>query len=150
MVSGLKDAHQLFEEFKGVITGPTGDTPYLGRDEYLGLGIKQSIFSPDERARVYDLFIKCLEAMNKQGYYDANILSHEYLTKVEPRYDFVVMDEVQDLTNIQLQLILKSLRDPSGFILCGDSNQIVHPNFFSWSKIKSFFYRQEARHHKRI
>jgi hypothetical protein len=82
--------------------------------------------------------------MKEQGYYDTNILSHEYLAKVEPRYDFIVMDEVQDLTTIQMQLILKSLRDPAGFILCGDSNQIVHPNFFSWSKIKSFFYRQEG------
>src|SRR5208283_3220610 len=43
-------------------------------------------------------------------------------------------------TNVQLFLILKSLRQPSNFILCGDSNQIVHPNFFSWSKIKSMFY----------
>ena len=144
VASGLKDAHQLFEEFKGVITGPATDSAFLGREEYLGLGVKQSIFSQAERAQVYDLFTKYLETMQEQGYYDANILSHEYLAKVEPRYDFVVMDEVQDLTNIQIQLILKSLRDPSGFILCGDSNQIVHPNFFSWSKIKSFFYRQEG------
>jgi hypothetical protein len=143
-VSGLKDAHQLFEEFKGVITGPAGDSSYLGRDAYLELGIKQSIFPREERGRVYDLFSKYMQVMREQGYYDANILSHEYLAKVEPRYDFIVMDEVQDLTNIQMQLILKSLRDPSGFILCGDSNQIVHPNFFSWSKIKSFFYRQEG------
>ena len=49
------------------------------------------------------------------------------------------------MINIQLHLILKSLRDPDSFILCGDSNQIVHPNFFSWSKIKSFFYRQEGK-----
>ncbi|MCP3670804.1 MAG: hypothetical protein GY814_10295 [Gammaproteobacteria bacterium] len=52
--------------------------------------------------------------------------------------------EMQDLTNIQMQLILKSLRDPADFILCGDSNQVVHPNFISWSKIKSFFYKQEG------
>jgi len=143
-ISGLKDAHQLFEEFKGVITGPATDSPYLGREDYLGLGIKQSIFSQEERERVYDLFVKYLEMMHEQGYYDANIVSHAYLAKVEPRYDFIVVDEVQDLTNIQMQLILKSLRDPAGFILCGDSNQIVHPNFFSWSKIKSFFYRQEG------
>ena len=143
-VSGLKDAHQLFEEFKGVITGPASDSSYLERDAYLELGIKQSIFPREERGRVYDLFSKYLQVMREQGYYDANILSHEYLAKVEPRYDFIVMDEVQDLTNIQMQLILKSLRDPTGFILCGDSNQIVHPNFFSWSKIKSFFYRQEG------
>jgi len=143
--SGLKDAHQLFEEFKGVITGPATNSSYLKREEYLGLGVKQSIFSHEEREPVYDLFTRYLETMNEQGFYDANILSHEYLEKVEPRYDFIVMDEVQDLTNIQMQLVLKSLRDPAGFILCGDSNQIVHPNFFSWSKIKSFFYRQEGQ-----
>jgi hypothetical protein len=143
-VSGLKDAHHLFEEFKGVITGPATDAPYLGREQYLSLGIKQSIFSGEQRDQVYDLFAKYLEVMNEQGYYDANILSYEYLARVVPRYDFIVMDEVQDLTNIQMQLVLKSLRDPAGFILCGDSNQIVHPNFFSWSKIKSFFYRQEG------
>jgi hypothetical protein len=27
--------------------------------------------------------------------------------------------------------------------LCGDANQIVHPNFFAWSKVKSLFYCQE-------
>jgi hypothetical protein len=145
MASGLKDAHQLFEEFKGVITGQVTESSFLGRDEYLGLGIKQSIFSNDEREQVYAVFTRYLNYMEEEGYYDANILSHQYLTKVDQRYDFVVVDEVQDLTNIQLQLILESLRDPTGFILCGDSNQIVHPNFFSWSKIKSYFYRQEGK-----
>jgi hypothetical protein len=142
--SGIKDPYQLFEEFKGVITGPPTDSPYLSKEDYLKLGIKQSIFSPAEREQVYGLFTKYLEFMREQGYYDANILSYHYLTLVEPRYDFVVVDEVQDLTNIQLQLILKSLREPSHFILCGDSNQIVHPNFFSWSKLKTFFYSQEG------
>ncbi len=141
--SKLKDPHQLFEEFRGVITGPSTGSAYLSRDDYLSLGIRQSIFSEDERERVYDLFLKYLEHMRDNGFYDANILSHEYLSLAEPRYDFVVVDEVQDLTNIQLQLILESLRDSRHFILCGDANQIVHPNFFSWSKLKTFFYKQD-------
>ncbi len=140
--SKLKDPHQLFEEFRGVITGPSTDRAYLSRDAYLSLGIRQSIFSADERERVYDLFTKYLAHMQDNGFYDANILSHQYLSLAEPRYDFVVVDEVQDLTNIQLQLILKSLRAAHRFILCGDANQIVHPNFFSWSKMKTFFYHQ--------
>jgi len=141
--SKLKDPHQLFEEFRGVITGPSTGSAYLNRDDYLNLGIRQSIFSDDERERVYDLFLKYLEHMRDNGFYDANILSHQYLPLAEPRYDFVVVDEVQDLTNIQLQLILKSLRESRHFILCGDANQIVHPNFFSWSKLKTFFYKQD-------
>jgi len=143
--SRLKDPHPLFEEFQGVLTGLSTDRPSLSREEYLALGIRQSIFAADERPHVYDLFVKYLAFLQANDYYDTNILSHQYRPLVEPRYDFVVVDEVQDLTTIQLQLILTSLREPHQFLLCGDANQIVHPNFFSWSKLKSFFYTQDGR-----
>jgi len=48
---------------------------------------------------------------------------------------------VQDITNIQLKCILQSLTAKTNFILTGDSNQIVHPNFFSWSKVKTYFHQ---------
>jgi AAA domain len=142
--SRLKDPYPLFEEFQGVLTGPSTGSPYLSREAYLGLGIRQSIFAEEERLHVYDLFLKYLAFLQDNDYYDTNILSYHYLPLVEPRYDFVVVDEVQDLTMIQLQLILKSLCEPHQFLLCGDANQIVHPNFFSWSTLKSFFYKQEG------
>jgi UvrD/REP helicase N-terminal domain len=140
--SRLKDPYPLFEEFQGVLTGPSTGSPYLSREAYLGLGIRQSIFAEEERLHVYDLFLKYLAFLQDNDYYDTNILSYHYLPLVEPRYDFVVVDEVQDLTMIQLQLILQSLCEPHQFLLCGDANQIVHPNFFSWSTLKSFFYKQ--------
>jgi hypothetical protein len=146
--SKLKDPHQVFEEFQGVIAGSSTNAAYLSREAYLGLGIKQSIFSTAERERVYDLFLKYLDLLRENNLYDANILSYHYLPLAEPRYDCVVVDEVQDLTTIQLQLILKSLSQPRQFILCGDSNQIVHPNFFSWSQLKSFFYKQDKQETK--
>ena len=143
--SRIKDPHALFEEFQGVITGPATDHAYLSREAYLGLGIRQSIFAADERPHVYDLFDKYLAFMQDNDYYDTNILSYQYLPLVEPSYDFVVVDEVQDLTTIQLQLILTALREPHQFVLCGDANQIIHPNFFSWSTLKRFFYQQDGR-----
>lgn len=139
----VKDAHKLFEEFKGVLTGPSVQDAYLSRAAYLGLGVKQSIYLENKRSVVYDLFERYLRFMQDEGLYDSNILSHQYLSQVEKRYDFVVVDEVQDLTNIQLFLILQSLNNANDFLLCGDSNQIVHPNFFSWSKVKSLFYKQD-------
>jgi hypothetical protein len=142
--SRLKDPYPLFEEFQGVLTGPSTASPYLSQEAYLGLGIRQSIFAEEERLHVYDLFLKYLAFLQDNDYYDTNVLSYQYLPLVEPRYDFVVIDEVQDLTMIQLQLILKSLCEPHQFLLCGDANQIVHPNFFSWSTLKSFFYKQEG------
>ena len=141
----FKDAHKLFEEFKGVLTGSVTEAAYLSREDYLGLGVKQSIFLKEERKAVYDLFERYLQYLQEQKLYDANMVAFEYLDRVQPRYDFVVVDEVQDITNVQLMLILRSLTKPQHFILSGDSNQIVHPNFFSWSKIKSLFFEAKLK-----
>ncbi len=104
------------------------DAAYLTRERYLSLGVKESIFLADERERVYDLFEKYREFLAENDYYDANIVAYEYRELVEPNYDFVVVDEVQDITNVQLLFLLSSLKTPGNFILSGDSNQIVHPN----------------------
>jgi len=56
----------------------------------------------------------------------------------------VIVDEVQDLTNAQLALVLACLKKRGQFLLCGDSNQIVHPNFFAWSAVKSLFWQDPA------
>ncbi|MCH9691465.1 MAG: AAA family ATPase [Gammaproteobacteria bacterium] len=140
----LKDSHKLFEEFRGVLTGPSTQTAWLDREEYLALGIKQSIYAMEERSQVYDLFERYLQYLSQANRFDPNILSHDYLGEVSPRYDFVVIDEVQDMTNIQLYLILKTLRVAGQFLLCGDANQIVHPNFFSWSKVKTLFFENRS------
>ena len=138
----LRDAQKVFEEFQGVITGPVGEGGWLSRTDYLDLGVRQSIFSEEDRPAVYDLFEKYRAFLHDCNLYDPNILSHEYTKEVQPRYDFIVVDEVQDITSIQLYLILNSLRTAGEFILTGDSNQIVHPNFFSWAHIKSLFFEE--------
>lgn len=141
----LKDAHSVFEEFRGVITGLDISKKHLTREDYLGLGIKQSIFLAEERERVYNLFEKYLLFLKENRHYDINIYSHHLLQDCRPFYDYIVVDEVQDFTNIQLLLIMKSLKKPLNFILCGDANQVVYPNFFSWSHLKSMFYQQEVK-----
>lgn len=149
--SALADPHKLFEEFRGVITGPVTEAPWRTREECLALGVKQSIFLEAERPKVYDLFEKYRAFLEEEGLFDPNIIAHEHLARVEPRYDFVVVDEVQDVTTVQLYLILKMLRTGGAFLLSGDSNQIVHPNFFSWASVKSlFFHEQDLAGHGEI
>ena len=140
IATGLKDPYQLFEEINGVITGSSADCASLARHVYTGLGVRQSIYAKDERERVYDLFAKYVAHLRASGRHDVNVLSYEYQALVEPVWDFVVIDEVQDFTNVQMDLVLRTLREPQNFILCGDSNQIVHPNFFSWSGLKRHFH----------
>lgn len=136
------DAHQAFEEIRGVLTADAAGV--LTPEQYGALGARQSIFAPGERAALVQLFGKYRAWLREAGLFDLNLVSHEWLAMVQPRYDFVVVDEVQDLTPVQLALILKSLKKPGQFLLCGDSNQIVHPNFFSWAKVKSLFWSDPA------
>ncbi|MDM7997954.1 MAG: DUF1186 domain-containing protein [Acidobacteriota bacterium] len=143
--SGLRDAHQIFEEFNGVITGSPVTSPYLSRTDYIALGVRRSIFNGEERSRVYDLFLKYLDFLKEEDLADLNLLCFQYHEACRPSYDAIVVDEVQDLTNVQLSLVLRALRHPERFILCGDSNQIVHPNFFSWAALKTLFYESRLK-----
>ncbi len=133
------DAHQAFEEIRGVITAGDGDV--LSREEYQQLGVRQSIFAEQQRNTLYDLFAKYQQWLGDSSLFDLNLVAHEWVRWVTaPRYDFVVIDEVQDLTVAQLSLVLKTLKKAGRFLLCGDSNQIVHPNFFAWNQVKTLFW----------
>lgn len=136
------DAHQCFEEIRGVLTSqPEGP---LTLDAYVELGVRRSIFPPPEREALYRLWEKYRAFLAERGLFDTNLVAHGHLAIVEPRYDFVVVDEVQDLTNVELTLVLRTLKERGAFVLSGDSNQIVHPNFFAWSTLKSLFWRDAA------
>jgi hypothetical protein len=133
------DGHQVFEEIRGVLAAGAGGI--LSLDDYRALGVRQSIFPADQRDTLYELFEKYRTWLSEARLYDLNLVAQEWQALAAPRYDFVVIDEVQDITTVQLALVLKTLKKPGHFLLCGDSNQIVHPNFFSWSQVKSLFWK---------
>jgi hypothetical protein len=133
------DAHALFEEFRGVIGAqPAGP---LGLADYLALGARQSLLPAAAREAAHALFGRYRQWLQEAGLYDLNLVAHDWRPRAQPQYDFVVVDEVQDLTPVQLALVLACLKTPGQFLLCGDSNQIVHPNFFSWAAVKSLFWQ---------
>lgn len=139
---GFTDAHALFEEMRGVLAAaPEGP---LDEASYLALGVRQSMVQASDRPAVFRLFAKYRAWLAEESLYDPSLLAHAYRAHAKPRYDAVVVDEIQDLTNAELALVLATLKDPRAFLLCGDANQIVHPSFFSWSKVKSLFYSHET------
>ena len=137
------DPQALFEEFRGVIGAqPSGP---LTLADYVNLGPRQSLLPTGQRELAHGLFQRYCAWLSEAGLYDTNLVAHAWRTeladKTAPIYDFVVIDEVQDLTPVQLALTLAMLKQPGQFLLCGDSHQIVHPNFFSWASLKSLFWQ---------
>lgn len=78
--------------------------------------------------------------MASQGLHDPNLAAHARLPLAGATYDALVVDEVQDMTPVQLALLLRLLKDPHAFLLCGDAHQVVHPNFFSWTAVRELFW----------
>ncbi|MBV9892493.1 MAG: hypothetical protein JO090_16635 [Rhizobacter sp.] len=136
---GDVDAHALFEEFRGVI-GAQAAGP-LSLDEYLALGTRQSLLALAARKVAHFLFGRYRQWLGEAGLFDLNLVAHDWRPLAAPVYDFIIIDEVQDLTGVQLALVLACLKTPGQFLLCGDSNQIVHPNFFSWAAVKTLFWK---------
>ena len=141
----LREPHRIFEEVTGVLTGSAEAGPHLGEDEYLSLGVRQSIFLGEERRTVYRVFERWLAHLREHALFDANVAAWERQGLATERYDFLVIDEVQDITPVELRLALATLKDKQAFLLCGDSNQIVHPNLFSWARVKSLFHGDGGR-----
>jgi hypothetical protein len=135
---GELDAHAVFEEFRGVISA-SAQGP-LDLPAYLALGPRQSLLAPPAREAAHGLFTRYRQWLRESGLFDLNLVAHEWRPLAAPDYDFIVIDEVQDLTNVQLALVLACLKKPGQFLLCGDSNQIVHPNFFSWAAVRTLFW----------
>ena len=135
---GELDAHALFEEFRGVL-GAGAQGP-LDLPAYLALGPRQSLLGGAAREAAHALFQRYRQWLADAGLFDLNLVAFEWRSLAQPACDFVVIDEVQDLTNVQLALVLACLKKPGQFLLCGDSNQIVHPNFFSWASVRALFW----------
>jgi hypothetical protein len=136
---GELDAHALFEEFRGVLSADAAGP--LSLAAYLALGTRQSLLAPAARPAAHALFERYREWLQSAHLFDLNLLAFEWRALAQPVYDLVVVDEVQDLTAVQLALVLACLKKPGEFLLCGDANQIVHPNFFSWAAVRALFWR---------
>ncbi len=141
-------AHQVFEELRGVLGAPR-EGP-LDLEGYMKLGVRQSLFGPAERPVVHGFFERYRAWLTESGLYDTNLVSHALTPRVAPRFSHLVVDEAQDLTNAELGLVLATLTDRAQFVLAGDANQIVHPNFFSWAGVRRLFFTDETREREAV
>jgi hypothetical protein len=133
------DGHQVFEEIRGVLAAGAGGV--LSRADYLALGVRQSIFPVDLRdkalrpVREVSRLARRGEALRPQSRRPG--LAGAGGAALRLRRHRRGAGHHHRATGAGPQ----TLKKPGHFLLCGDSNQIVHPNFFSWSQVKSLFWK---------
>lgn len=122
----------LFESPKNLIDYQT----------YINLPNKQSIYSVEERKNIYKFAVEYQIWLDENGYFDDNDLVIEAFNKIHNKnlYDFIVVDEVQDFTELQIYFINKIISDHSFLFYTGDIHQNINPTYFSYGRLKNYYY----------
>ncbi|NEP77285.1 MAG: tetratricopeptide repeat protein [Okeania sp. SIO3B3] len=137
----------VWEEIRSIIKGKqlaiTEDI--LSEKAYEEIS-KNSMIYLDERHRreIYKIARWYQTKLQKEKLYDEIDLVRKVLKLIEnnysEKYDLIVCDEVQDLTEIQLELLFKLVNPNGNLFFAGDSYQMISPSGFQWEKLKDKFY----------
>ena len=131
-----------WEEIRGIIKGACLDLDRqeLTKQEYEELGKKRAPLFIQERPEIYKIFTSYQSSFNKDQNYDDLDLAREALKRLETQknfqYDNIVCDEGQDLTELELSLLMQLCRQKTGLFFAADPQQIVNPSGFRWAELK--------------
>ena len=96
-----------------------------------------------DRGTLYDLAQQYQRVLAMNGLSDDTDAARRLLTYIDtlPKYDYVMVDEAQDYTLVQLLLLSRLCRRMEGILLAGDVDQIVHSVDFTWAKARQAIWR---------
>lgn len=133
----LRDEY-LLEEFEWVVEGQD----CRSEEDYLhairaGRGIP---FNKSVREALWQLYETYRETLRERELYSWGQLRQFALDRVRSgefgrRWDYVIVDEAQDLTPAALALAVDLARDPGGLFLTADANQSLYNKGFRWSRV---------------
>lgn len=115
----------------------------MSKDVYVKLPKKYSRFSEDERVIIYNIVSKYQDWLDKNNKVDENDIARVCLSKYHNEdielFDFLICDEVQDLTEIQIYFLCKIIKNKEKILFSGDYNQTINPTFFDTGRIESLY-----------
>lgn len=144
MIYRTTDAALAWEEIRGIIKGACLklNRDHLSYADYERLGRKRAPLFIDQRPHLYKVFERYNDWRQRQNRCDDIDLARQALRqlKKEPgawAYDQLICDEGQDLSELELALILELCRSPDGLFFAADPQQVVNPSGFRWAELRS-------------
>lgn len=112
---------------------------YINKDDKIPDDYKA--FNKEDRETLYELTIEYNKWLQNRNMVDMNDFAFNLCTTVETKkikYDYVIVDEIQDLTEVQIYMLFL-LSDKRGLIFTGDPNQVINPTFFKIGRLEKLF-----------
>lgn len=114
---------------------------YLSFPEYEMLGKKKAPNFKFNRGDIYRIFEWYQQKLEAGDLWDELDMMPE-TTAEKYTWDILVCDEVQDLTDTQLDLLFNFVKNPKNMFLAGDTRQTVNPSGFRWEEVRNHFYER--------
>ena len=131
----------IYKEINGLILGSYNqktDTYYVSLEEYISL--RENSFSKQECEVIYALAKDYEKHLINNSLLDNNLMSKALLKTNIEKYSLSILDEVQDMTEVNLVLMKKISRK----LLCvGDALQMINPAYFSFAYLKNLLYEKD-------
>lgn len=130
----IYDLKKLKDYFSSV------DISIIAMDEktYLELDEEFSVIEKENRKTVFYIYKLYQDWLEKYHLFDENDLARETL-KLKGLYgtvDYLIIDEVQDYSELQIYLLSKLVKNENGIIYLGDQHQIINPTLFDERKLR--------------
>ncbi len=115
---------------------------------YTELDSQATIYNPAERRLIYRLAERYQEWMDKNGLFDDNDLAASVISAMEKNnnnlpagaFDFIVVDEAQDFTEMQIYMLTRLVRSLKNITYAGDIHQIINPTYFRNDRLKKLYH----------
>lgn len=132
-------ARYLLTEFFDVIelTGVDSEEAYLASPR----AGRKSPISAAHRKLIWRLYTDFQAAVQDRGALTWATLRRRTLTAYEdgrltPDFDFLIIDEAQDLSPITLRMLASMVKTPGGLYVTADANQTLYESSFTWDALK--------------
>ncbi|TCI51398.1 hypothetical protein EVJ30_11060 [Exiguobacterium sp. SH5S13] len=117
-------------------------TPSLNAEKYFQLKNRDSIFTLEERKKAITIFEKFdiyTTHLNKSDYFEEGALIRAVLESSVAPFNYILIDEVQDLTELQFYYLLQQIYSTDNLFVCGDLHQTINPTYFNVGRIQSLY-----------
>lgn len=137
----IKDAHKLFTlaqkspSLSDFLFNNDFNEPLLDDYSYIEVNDNYSRFSKEDRKNILEFVKRHYQThLDSNGLFDDNDLARLYIIKARKgevkKFDFAYLDEVQDLSEMQIYALMQSTITPGKLYMTGDISQIINPTFF--------------------
>ena len=113
----------------------------IPKEIYLTLDEQYCLYSSSQRELLYELTLRYQMFLSAEGKVDENDMARQFLNRLMnqkvPLFDFVIADEIQDLTEIQIYCLIRLARNRNNLLFSGDINQTIRPTYFHTGRIES-------------